>query len=104
MSKVNFVVGDVHGCFQEYLELEAKINKYARKYDFEPFIISVGDLVDRGPQSGQLLEHFKMGYENGSHAVVMGNHEQMMLETLYNFAPENFYEYPSWFSNYKKNN
>jgi len=64
-----WVIGDVHG---EYEKLMALINKLPK----DAHICFVGDLIDRGKKSAQVLE-FVM---NSSYDCVIGNHEVFMLE------------------------
>lgn len=109
MSEIywNYLIGDIHGCYDELIALEKKIINHAKRNNVKPFIISVGDLVDRGNKSAEVVEHFRHGYYSGTHFAVMGNHELLMIEALEAFAPHNFYrdgcEYPSWFYNYQLN-
>lgn len=70
------VVGDVHGCLEELLDLLDRVNLDLRHPDHR--LISVGDLIRRGPSSGRVL-HFFM---TGGHSVVLGNHELSLLESL----------------------
>lgn len=72
----DFVVGDIHGCFDrlELLLSAVGFNKLTDR------LFSVGDLVDRGPNSLEVLRLIKQPW---FHAV-MGNHEWMMLEGLTN--------------------
>lgn len=67
----DFVVGDLHGCKRE-LDRLLQIVEFDRSVDR---LISVGDLVDRGPQSLECLLLLKAPW---FHAV-MGNHEQLLL-------------------------
>jgi serine/threonine protein phosphatase 1 len=70
----DFVCGDIHGCFDE---LDAAL----AKLQFDPAVdrlISVGDLVDRGPRSADALQYLQQPW---LHAV-MGNHEQMAAVAL----------------------
>lgn len=67
----DFVVGDLHGCKKD-LERLLQLVKFDRTVDR---LISVGDLVDRGPQSLECLLLLKAPW---FHAV-MGNHEQLLL-------------------------
>lgn len=92
-------MGDIHGCFQEYLKLEEKIFADASVHQVSPLIISCGDLIDRGPQSREVLEHFRKQSSNGTHLFVLGNHEVIMLEVLQAFRPDLFdrVSLPSWF-------
>jgi len=58
------VFGDAHGCFEQILELMQKIGPSQNDR-----IISLGDFVDRGPDSPGCLEFVK------KHESIMGNHE-----------------------------
>lgn len=72
----DFVIGDLHGC-REYLD------RLLHRVEFDPSVdrlISVGDLVDRGPNSLDCLRLLEAPWFH----VVMGNHEQMLLDF---FAP-----------------
>lgn len=67
----DFVVGDIHGCFDALREALAAIG-------FTPDtdrLFSVGDLVDRGAQSEEAVEWLSLPW---FHAV-RGNHEQMAI-------------------------
>ena len=67
----DFVVGDIHGCFDLLCEQMDRVK-------FDPAvdrIFSVGDLVDRGPQSADAINWIKQPW---FHAV-RGNHEQMAI-------------------------
>lgn len=67
----DLIVGDVHGCFTK---LSAALDEvgFDRSRDR---LFSVGDLVDRGPESKDVLAWLA---EPWFHAV-MGNHEQMAV-------------------------
>lgn len=67
-----WLVGDLHGCF-------ALLMSHLRQLKFDPWqdlLISVGDLIDRGPQSVECLG--LLGYR--WFRAVRGNHEQMALD------------------------
>ncbi|HEY9841264.1 MAG TPA: metallophosphoesterase [Candidatus Obscuribacterales bacterium] len=85
-----YLIGDIHGCYQEYLSLEGRIQQHARQHDAEPLFVSVGDLVDRGPDSAGVVAHFFKGQQLGTHRAILGNHELMMLQVLFHLAPWNF--------------
>ncbi len=99
-------MGDIHGCYQEFLKLETKILDHAKKNKKKPIIISVGDIIDRGPCSKEVTEHFIDGRRKGTHDVVLGNHEAMMLASLQLFKPELFKnlkrKFPPWLYTYKE--
>lgn len=90
MSTTTWFIGDIHGCLEPLLRLEALIQDTAARTGSTPFIVSLGDLVDRGPQSAGVVQHFRRGAEAGTHAAILGNHEEMMLRTLFETTPWNF--------------
>lgn len=83
-----YFIGDIHGCYQELLELEEKIQRHAEQAEVTPLIVSVGDLVDRGPDSAAVVAHFIQGGYKKTHHAIMGNHEVMMIQVLEEFLPE----------------
>ena len=82
----DFVVGDLHGMFSL---LESQLDKL----DFDPDhdrVFSVGDLIDRGPESYRVLEFLDKPW---FHAI-KGNHEMMLLEAKHKKTT-----YRSWVNN-----
>ena len=67
----DILVGDIHGCFGK-LQAALDVIAYNDRVDR---LFSVGDLVDRGPQSNDALEWLK---RPDFHAVP-GNHEEMAI-------------------------
>jgi len=70
-----YVIGDVHGCFDE-------LKKLLKKISFNPSkdsIIFTGDLVNRGNQSLEVLE-FCM--KEKSIETVLGNHDVFLIKSL----------------------
>lgn len=66
------VIGDIHGCYDEMLLLLAKAGIGERDK-----VVSVGDLVDRGPKSFEVVQHFME--RKSRFFAVRGNHEQKHL-------------------------
>ena len=67
------VIGDIHGCFDELQELLDR----ASLADGDR-IVAVGDIVDRGPATPEVLDFFaRRGGEN----VVLGNHERKYIRS-----------------------
>jgi hypothetical protein len=62
------IIGDIHGCFSELQEL---LDKAGIAVDDR--IIALGDIVDRGPNSVQVLDFFS---NHSSRLSLMGNHER----------------------------
>ena len=50
--KMHYVIGDVHGCYDEMIALLNKIENQ----DPEAIIYFVGDFIDRGPKVWDVLE------------------------------------------------
>ena len=71
MSK--YIIGDVHGSFLTLVDLMYKIFEDGGTY---ADVVLVGDLIDRGPKSRQVVEYV-MG---NNIACVLGNHELMMID------------------------
>lgn len=82
------VVGDVHGQLDALRRLEDRIASHAARLGLVPLVVSVGDIVDRGPDSSGVVQHLRRGVGAGTHVVVMGNHEAMFLAVLQAMAPE----------------
>lgn len=79
----DLIVGDVHGCFTK---LQASLDAVG----FDPArdrLFSVGDLVDRGPESDQVLAWLAQPW---FHAV-SGNHEVAAICFARGFIPSGFY-------------
>lgn len=79
----DFVVGDVHGCFDKLraLLLTVGFNELTDR------LLSVGDLVDRGPSSHEVLDWLDKPW---FHAV-RGNHEQMAIEAASGMVDKNMH-------------
>lgn len=84
MPDVIYAIGDVHGCLDLLLRLEAIIAKDAAGEPGEKVLITLGDYVDRGPQSSDVIEHLIGLGENGWLKTIhlAGNHEEVMLDFL----------------------
>lgn len=75
-----FVVGDIHGCYDELIELiqKAGINE-------EDILLSLGDIIDRGPMSKEVYHFFK---NRTNSKVIMGNHERKYINNILSYAQE----------------
>jgi len=67
MKPRTIVIGDIHGCYDELTELleKAEVGEKDR-------VVSVGDLISKGPKSREVLELFMTDARFSS---VMGNHD-----------------------------
>lgn len=66
-------IGDVHGHYDGLMSLLDKITP-----DTEDKLYFVGDLIDRGPQSAQVVDFVRQN----QHPCVLGNHEQLLLDAF----------------------
>lgn len=74
------IVGDIHGCFRELMELLKKI-KFNKESDQ---MISLGDLMDRGGQSYEVFDYSRnlKAFMGDRCVILRGNHEQMMIDAM----------------------
>ncbi|MBB2971349.1 metallophosphoesterase [Mesorhizobium sp. RMAD-H1] len=78
-----YIVGDVHGCYDQLMVLERIITEDARRLPGPKLIVMLGDYVDRGPASAQVVEHLLAPPPESFHRIcLMGNHEMAMLDYL----------------------
>jgi serine/threonine protein phosphatase 1 len=78
-----YAVGDVHGCLTLLRDLEAAIMADARDRPGPKTIVMLGDYVDKGPESAQVLDHLCGRPPRGFQRLCLGgNHEMAMLDFL----------------------
>ena len=70
-SPHTYVIGDVHGCYDTLMTLVKQLPEDAR-------LIFVGDLIDRGSQSAEVVQFVR----EGGYECVLGNHEEMMVKAI----------------------
>ena len=70
--KKTFIVGDIHGCFEEFLALLKKLDYSPKNHR----LILVGDIIGKGPYSLKMLKWVR------KHTIEMvrGNHEQVFID------------------------
>lgn len=67
----DYVVGDIHGCFRQLMQILLKMN-----FDFKKDrLFSVGDLCDRGLHSDEVLKWMNFDW----FIPVIGNHETLIM-------------------------
>lgn len=79
-----YVVGDVHGRADLLRKLHERILEDAKTFaDGRTVVVYLGDYVDRGPQSREVIDLLLDEPLTGFEAVYLkGNHEQFLLEFL----------------------
>lgn len=94
-----FIIGDIHGCYDELASLVEKFNP-----DPGDSIFSVGDVINRGPDSDKCVRFIK---ENNIRTV-MGNHEHWYVKNWpfennsvesFNFRRLEIEEHLEWMKN-----
>ena len=84
-GKRAYAIGDVHGCdvlLDGLLDLisheEERLGPCA-----ETYLVFLGDLIDRGPHSAQVIERLRTtDWDYVKPVFLMGNHEEMLLRVL----------------------
>lgn len=79
-----FVIGDLHGCARQMRDLQAQMHST----DPDAHQVYVGDYVDRGEQSQEVLQTLYDLRENPAVTCLCGNHEDMMLRFLQEPSPK----------------
>ena len=79
-----YAVGDIHGRLDLLDDLLAKIHgELAERPARKPLIVFLGDLIDRGPNSAQVIEKLRSYSQEGIQTVfLLGNHEEVLLRIL----------------------
>ena len=80
-----FAIGDIHGCLNELVSIHQKILSYEKYKKEEDLIIYLGDYIDRGPKSKQVVDEIIEFKNKGFKTYfLMGNHDEMMIDFLLN--------------------
>ena len=79
-----YVIGDIHGRLDLLDQLLAKIeHDWSERPARKVLLVVLGDLIDRGPQSSQVLERVRTFEAGGVRKVfLLGNHEEVLLRIL----------------------
>jgi serine/threonine protein phosphatase 1 len=78
---LTYVIPDLHGRFDLLRDALAKIAGQAS--DNSGTIVALGDYVDKGPDSRQVVERLRLGLFDGwKFFPLKGNHDAMMVEAL----------------------
>lgn len=69
-------IGDIHGHHAALTGLLERIQPTP-----DDTIVTLGDYVNRGPNSSQVLETLSTLHQTCHHVAVLGNHDEMMLDS-----------------------
>lgn len=96
------VVGDVHGLFDELIILLEKSGwKYSKENncvtheDPERRLLFLGDVLDRGTQSIEVLRLVKNICDNNLGSMILGNHEEKLLSTYKKYTEKGIFSHKS---------
>ena len=80
-----FAIGDIHGCLKQLVTLQDKIFNYPKYNKDEDLLLYLGDYIDRGLSSKDVINHILQLQTEGIKSIfLMGNHEQFMIDFLFN--------------------
>jgi len=74
-SRNRFAIGDIHGCLNTFKKLLNTIN-YCNKDQ----LFLIGDYIDRGPESKNVLDFIIELNKNANVYPLIGNHEKTLLD------------------------
>jgi serine/threonine protein phosphatase 1 len=79
-----YVVGDIHGRLDLLEQILAKIDADLKARPVrKTLLVFVGDLIDRGPNSAQVIERLRTYRRAGVRPIfLLGNHEEVLLRIL----------------------
>ena len=79
-----YAIGDIHGRYDLLKQLHTKIMEHSKQFEGEHTIITLGDYIDRGPQSKEVVEFLmKNPFEGFKHVYLRGNHEDMFVKGVF---------------------
>jgi len=77
-----YVIGDIHGRLDLLDRMIAAIERDVAEKGSDCLIVTVGDYIDRGPKSRQVLDRLLKNPFPGDYIALKGNHEALMQEFL----------------------
>jgi serine/threonine protein phosphatase 1 len=79
-----YAIGDIHGRYDLMKQLLAMIEDHSATLSSKKkaHIVILGDMVDRGPGSYDVLRSLRARQRKGDMTILLGNHEEMMLRAI----------------------
>jgi len=79
-GRIGYAVGDVHGRADLLARMFERLENDARVSGAKPVVVFLGDYIDRGPDSAEVIELLLLGRPEGfERRFLKGNHEAAML-------------------------
>lgn len=79
-------IGDIHGTFNALAALVSAVELTA-----DDLLVTLGDYVDRGPDSAAVLDWLIERRQNGKLVALRGNHERMMLDSRSDYRTREYW-------------
>ena len=78
-----YAVGDIHGCAHQLANVFAAIDDHlSRVRPKRPIQVFLGDYIDRGPASSQVIDMLIERTQRHEAIFLKGNHEALLLDLL----------------------
>lgn len=78
-----YAIGDVHGCIKELQAAEIRIAEDIRQTGRAGLVVFLGDYIDRGPASFQVVEHLLRPSDLGLRRLALcGNHDDVFSKFI----------------------
>ena len=72
-----YVIPDIHGCYDLMIKALDLVSAHTARRAHK--VVFLGDYIDRGPKSAQVIAHIRDGIDNGENWIALkGNHEDFM--------------------------
>ncbi|MEK3719762.1 metallophosphoesterase family protein [Paenibacillus sp. FSL H8-0034] len=78
MTQRTLVISDIHGCYEPFNQL-LDLMSYEPKVDQ---LILLGDYVDRGPHSKEVVEQIRKMVQDDGVIALRGNHDQRFIDIV----------------------
>lgn len=76
-----YAIGDIHGRYDLLVKAEEAILRDGAQLPGRKLIVTLGDYIDRGPESSQVIAHLMEPPPDGFDRICLaGNHEVAMLD------------------------
>ena len=66
-----FAIGDIHGCLKQLVTLQDKIFNYPKYNKADDLLFYLGDYIDRGPSSKDVINHILKLQKEGIKSIFL---------------------------------
>ena len=87
-GRVGYAIGDIHGRADLLTRMFERLEAEPRKGGQPPIVVFLGDYIDRGPESAEVIELLLYKRPEGfEHHYLKGNHEEALLSFIADPTP-----------------